>query len=133
MTTHTVRILSAPPAVEVCLDAETGDLIPHALEGIMVAQRKSDGFINATAMCKAAGKFFGTWRQNDGTKEFLSELSAVIGNPITALVIVKQGGRPEEQGTWVHPDVAINLAQWCSAKFAVQVSRWVREWMTTAP
>ena len=27
------------------------------------------------------------------------------------------------RGTWVHPDVAINLAQRCSARFAVQVSR----------
>ncbi|OUK65272.1 DNA-binding protein, partial [Enterobacter hormaechei] len=31
---------------------------------------------------------------------------------------------------WVHPDIAINLAQWLSPQFAVQVSRWVREWMS---
>lgn len=33
------------------------------------------------------------------------------------------------QGTWVHPQVAINLGQWCSPKFAVAVSKWVFEWM----
>jgi hypothetical protein len=33
-------------------------------------------------------------------------------------------------GTWVHPQVAIHLAQWLSAKFAVQVSRWIYEWMS---
>jgi hypothetical protein len=55
----------------------------------------------------------------------------VAGIPATLLVATKQHGVASEQGTWVHPDVAVNLAQWCSAKFAVQVSRWVREWMTT--
>ena len=34
------------------------------------------------------------------------------------------------QGTWVHPQVAINLAQWLSPKFAVLVSKWVFEWMS---
>ena len=53
-----------------------------------------------------------------------------MGIPITELVISVQGGKSEFQGTWVHPDVAINLGQWCSAKFAVSVAIWVREWMT---
>ena len=26
-----------------------------------------------------------------------------------------------------HPDIAIHIAQWCSADFSIQVSRWVRE------
>lgn len=34
------------------------------------------------------------------------------------------------QGTWVHPQVAIHLAQWLSADFAVRVSRWVFDWMS---
>jgi hypothetical protein len=34
------------------------------------------------------------------------------------------------QGTWVHPQVAIHLAQWLSPKFAVQVTKWVYEWMS---
>ena len=29
----------------------------------------------------------------------------------------------------VHPDLAIHLAQWLSPKFAVAVSKWVREWL----
>lgn len=38
-------------------------------------------------------------------------------------------GSNENRGTWVHPDVAINLGQWCSPRFAVAVSQWVREWL----
>lgn len=40
-----------------------------------------------------------------------------------------KGGVPSFQGTWVHPQVAINLGQWLSPKFAVQVSKWVFDWL----
>jgi len=40
------------------------------------------------------------------------------------------GGDHRLQGTWVHPQVAINLGQWVSPAFAVQVSQWVYDWMT---
>ena len=42
---------------------------------------------------------------------------------------VQGGGNPRLQGTWVHPQVAINLGQWLSPAFAVKVSKWVFDWM----
>jgi hypothetical protein len=105
-------------------------LIPHEIEGKLVHQRAVDGYVNATAMCKAVGKNFADYRRLSTTQAFLSELGSVMGIPITGLLLVNQGGKPHEQGTWVHPDIAINLGQWCSPKFAVAVSRWVHEWMT---
>lgn len=106
------------------------DLIPHQTAGGLVCQRPSDGYINATAMCKATGKQAGDYGRLATTTAFLNALSTDTGIPVTELVQVVRGGNPEEQGTWVHPDVAINLGQWCSPEFAVQVSRWVREWMS---
>lgn len=53
-----------------------------------------------------------------------------MGFPITELVQSIQGGNPTLQGTWVHPQVAIHLAQWLSPKFAVQVTKWVFDWMS---
>lgn len=48
-------------------------------------------------------------------------------------LILSKGGSPETGGgTWIHPDLAIQLAQWCSKAFAIQVSRWIREWMASA-
>jgi hypothetical protein len=108
----------------------TLSLIPHDYDGTLIHQRAIDGYVNATAMCKAVGKKFGDYTRTGTTQEFLKELSLVTGIPVTQLVISIQGGNPEYQGSWVHPDVAINLGQWCSPKFAVAVSRWVREWMT---
>jgi hypothetical protein len=106
------------------------DLIPHPVSGSIIYQRPKDGFINATAMCQAAGKKFGHYHENVATKEFLAALSAEIGIPITGLVQSISGGDPRLQGTWVHPQVAIHLGQWVSAKFAVQVSQWVFDWMS---
>lgn len=106
------------------------DLIPHQVGTGLVCQRPTDGYINATAMCGANGKLFGHYRERAATEEFLTELSTDIGIPISQLVQSIKGGDPQVQGTWVHPDVAVNLAQWCSPKFAVQVARWVREWMS---
>lgn len=106
------------------------DLISHQVGTNLIYQRAVDGYVNATAMCKAVGKNFGDYRRLGSTDAFLGELSSVMGIPITELVISIQGGRPELQGTWVHPDVAINLGQWCSPKFAVAVAQWVREWFT---
>jgi hypothetical protein len=49
------------------------------------------------------------------------------------LVQIKKGGVKNEQGTWVHPQVAIHLAQWLSPTFAVKVSKWVFNWMSGKP
>lgn len=35
-----------------------------------------------------------------------------------------------EQGTFAHPDIAIQFAQWCSPSFALWVSRQVRHLLT---
>lgn len=104
------------------------DLIPHQVNDQVIDQRASDGYINATALCKAAGKLWGHYWESNNTKEFMAELERDIGIPISVLVQSTRGGLL--QGTWVHPQVSIHLAQWLSAKFAVQVSKWVYDWMS---
>ena len=112
-------------------------LIEHDVEGEMIPQRPRDGYINATLLCQRAGKFFGNYNQSSRTQAFLQELSTVIGIPITAtptqpgLVQIIQGGNDKRnQGTWVHPRVAISLGQWLSPKFEVMVTQWVHDWMS---
>lgn len=105
-------------------------LITHQVQDSIVEQRASDGYINATAMCKAAGKKFNDYRRLGTTGEFLEELASVTGIPVTKLVESTQHGKATDQGSWVHPDVATHLAQWLSARFAVMVAQWVREWLS---
>ncbi len=105
-------------------------LIERAVNGDVVHQRPHDGYVNATELCAKSGKLFGNYHQLTQTQDFLRALSLDIGIPISNLVQVIRGrGDRVEQGTWVHPQVAINLGQWLSPEFAVQVSQWVFDWM----
>lgn len=104
-------------------------LIPHEVNNSVIDQRASDGYINATALCTVAGKRWHNYLRNETTGHFLRALEAKTLIRIFALVQeVKY-----ENGvacTWVHPKVAIHLAQWLSADFAVQVSEWVIDWIS---
>jgi hypothetical protein len=105
-------------------------LIPHESDGSIIDQRAADGYINATALCKASNKNWSDYRRNSNTVAFLAELEADLKIPAALLIHTNTGGDTRIQGTWVHPQVAINLGQWLSAKFAVQVTKWVYEWMS---
>jgi hypothetical protein len=106
------------------------DLIPHPVQGGIIYQRPEDGYINATAMCQAAGRPWSRYWELPASKAFAQELSSDLGIPISTLIQSIKGGHANHQGTWVHPQVAVSLAQWLSAKFAVMVSQWVYDWMS---
>lgn len=105
-------------------------LVPHSYRGSLIQQRAADGYINATAMCKAAGREWNHYHSNATTKAFLAALQGSPGIPGDPVVQQIMTGPNEHRGTWVHPQIAINLAQWLSADFAVQVSQWVFDWMS---
>lgn len=121
----------------------------RSVNGAFVEQRLTDGFINGTAMCVAHGKDVSDWLRTDDTFETVVVLANDLGiATISAkkpnsdktrlsacyptLVVVKRGAPEAGGGTWLHPDLAIQLAQWCNKSFALQVSKWVREWIASA-
>ena len=105
-------------------------LIEHSVDGEVVPQRPKDGYINATLLCQQAGKHFNDYHRLAQTRAFLNELSAETGIPVSGLLQIIKGGNDKlDQGTWIHPQVAINLAQWLSPAFAVRVTQWVLDWM----
>lgn len=108
-------------------------LIPHHVQGYLVHQNTPDGYFNATELCQAAGKLFADYSRLSTTKAYLRELSLDMGIPITELIQQVRGGFPQHQGTWVHPRVAIHLAQWLSAKFAVRVTGLIADWVQGFP
>ena len=54
-------------------------LIEHHVDGGVVPQRPNDGYINATLLCKQAGKRFNDYHRLDQTKAFLEALSLETG------------------------------------------------------
>ncbi|MBA3056075.1 MAG: KilA-N domain-containing protein [Sphingomonadales bacterium] len=108
-------------------------LIPHDYQGQTVTQRTRDGFINATAMCRVVGRSWSEYRRHKNTEAFLQALALDLQIPQVQLTLTVQGtpgGDPRNQGTWVHPQVAVHLASWLSPEFAVQVTKWVMEWQS---
>lgn len=104
------------------------NIISRNHNNTLINQRYKDGYINLTAMAQANDKLIADYLRLDTTKAFLDELSETMGIPIVNLVEVKTG---RSGGTWGHPQIAIHCGQWCSAAFAVLVTRWVLTWMTT--
>ena len=105
--------------------------VERELAGQVVRQRAADGYFDATAMCKAAGKMFAHWTETDNTKAILTAFSTDIGITITELIQSVRGG--SNQGSWIHPKVAISLAMWLSPPFHVKVCNWVYEGTVTRP
>jgi len=97
------------------------------LNNVVITSRPIDHYVNATQLCQAGGKKFSHWFSLDTTKELISELSTDAGITASALVETKRGGNNKSnQGSWIHPELSIQLAQWISPKFAIQVSKWIR-------
>ena len=92
-----------------------------------ISRRNSDGYVNATAMCKANGREWSTYARSERTKEYIAALEAVPQFCRTELVQSIWGGRPELQGTWIHPRLAVDLARWISPAFAVWMDGWFLE------
>ena len=107
------------------------EIVPHHIDGHLIAQRKSDGYVNATAMCKAAGKEWSNYKQNADTRAVVASLSRSLQIRRDLLILTITTGKNAERGTWVHPKVALHLATWCSPDFYAQVISWVYDEVTT--
>lgn len=103
--------------------------IDRQIEENHIQQRLLDGYVNATALCKAVNKRWTHYYESKAAKEFIKALSTKTNIPSSTLVQTVRGGNVELQGTWVHPYVAVNLAQWANPEVAVDVSIWITEWM----
>jgi hypothetical protein len=101
------------------------------LNGVVIVSRSEDYYINATQLCQAGGKKFSHWISLDNTKELIKVLESDAGIPASQLIDIKKGKSNNfNQGSWIHPDLAGQLAQWISPNFALQVSKWIRSLFT---
>jgi KilA-N domain len=109
-------------------------LITHSWNGSEIAQLSEAakianfdvplGYVNATQMCKACSQQWGHYSSLDSTKAYWEALSLDIVIPISKLVIsIKGRGDKIPQGTWVHPEIAVDLAAWVSVEFRIWANR----------
>ena len=76
-------------------------------------------FINATQVAKKFKKKTNDWTRLDETQKYISSVETRYGISRHELVIKKQGGKADEQGTWIHQKLIIAFARWLSPDFAV--------------
>ena len=99
-------------------------LVSRSWNGTPISRRTSDGYVNATAMCKANGKQWSKYRESDRCQTYLDALAETSEIRMFDLIQSRQG---QGGGTWVHPQVAVDLARWISAPFAVWMDGWFLE------
>ena len=99
-------------------------LVSRSWNGTPISRRTADGYVNATAMCRANGKQWSKYRESDRCQTYLDALAETSGIRMFDLIESRQG---QGGGTWVHPQVAVDLARWISAPFAVWMDGWFLE------
>lgn len=111
-------------------------LIERDCFGIVVGQNDKNGYVNITKLSAAyknqTGKYRkpAHWLQNKRTVESIEHLSSVVGIPSSQLVKTRKGNSNSiEQGTWIHPKLAVRFAIWLSDEFGYMVEQWFEEWV----
>lgn len=91
--------------------------------GNVAVSFRNDGYLNATQIASHFGKQTKDYLKTQPTQQYIAALAESLSNRSkilvdkNQLVIIKQGGI--EQGTWLHPKLAIHFARWLDPKFAV--------------
>lgn len=102
-------------------------IIKFDYNGTIIHFSKGDNvMVNATEMAKPFGKLVGDWLRLKTTTEFADALSADMQIPISALIQVVKGGN-NEQGTWMHEEIALEFARWLSPAFAIWCNKRIKE------
>lgn len=127
MTTRTFNKLKNVIQCTLVLEDGTDFLIPM----------REDGYIHANKLCNPVKKQPSAWRKLVATKELIEKLEVKLSSEakskgnIKPIEIYKGNNGTYTRGTWIHPDLGFNLAQWCSPSFALQVSKWIKELIIT--
>lgn len=106
---------------------DSSSLVSRSWNGTPISRRTTDGYVNATAMCRANEKRWSDYRESDRCQQYLDALAQTTEIPVFDLIVSRQG---HGGGTWVHPQVAVDLARWISAPFAVWMDGWFLEHLT---
>lgn len=79
-------------------------------------RREADDFVNAAAWCKAFGKTWYEFERLPETRKFVKAYCEKHNKGKSRIIESKRG---KGGGTFVHPVIAIKLAEWLSPKFEV--------------
>jgi KilA-N domain len=85
----------------------------------MISQRPSDGFVNLTEMARTQEKRVSDYLELEITQKRIQALAKHL-QVLPSSLVIKTRGRTG--GSWAHPQIAIDFAQWCSVDFWVRAT-----------
>jgi KilA-N domain len=103
---------------------------------------RTGAYCNLNDIAKPFGKRLDNWMRLKGTKELFDAFAndPAYGGTEPIKTVVGRMSAPSDlrehskvlvqQGTFAHPDIAIQFAQWCNPGFALWVSRQIRHLLT---
>ena len=86
-----------------------------------------DGYVNVTKLCKAGDNEYSNWKRNKNSESTIQALERSLQIRRDLIIRDIKTGKNESRGTFVHRRLALIIAQWISADFAVQVAAWTEE------
>lgn len=114
---------------------KNSQLIKFQEGNALIYQRASDGYVNATQMCQSHGKEFKFWYRLSTSKQYIEALhndleERSVQKMHLPLIHIINEGQNYLRGTWIHPELAIELAGWLSTAFKIKVNRLILNWMS---
>lgn len=91
-------------------------------------ETRSDGYVNATMMCKRGVKEWANYMKNQATSQFIAKLD----HPLETLIQYNHAGPYSTRGTWIHPSMRDHLAHWIASK-PLRKKNSVMVYLVTAP
>lgn len=92
------------------------------LDKIKIVLMRKNGYVNATKLCADASKRFCHWRENDSSKVTRKEVCKRRGLEAGEDIITITKGSNKTKGSYVHPNLIVHIAIWCSPIYSVNVS-----------
>jgi hypothetical protein len=96
-------------------------IVTRVFEGIPIRKRRCDSYIDAIAACRACGKKFEVYHRLEYTHQYLEYIASDLKKSKGDLIISSLGT------VWVHPRVALHLADWLRRDFLIWMDNWFLE------
>lgn len=81
--------------------------------------------INATTTAREFGKRIDNYFTSKDTEEYMIELAKLCSLKISDLKVIVTG-KGKQQGTYLHPELVVHFARWCSPRFAIECDRFIK-------
>lgn len=89
------------------------------------------GYVYATSICQKVNKSMDHYLRSKDTRNMIELISKEFTIPIEKVIIIRKGNSSKiYQGTWIHRELVLHFAIWCSPYFTLQVNKWMEEWFS---